>query len=194
MITKKDFKITENSVLITTKVLCEKLQVTRETLSMWEEKGCPKIARGWWDLFEVLNWRGLIGSGGIKTSESTEKKCLQEQKLEAEIKYKESQIEINEYKNAISRGDYIARTEIISELQRFFITEKRSIQGISRMVATEVAPFVEQSTARRIENSISDRLINVLEQFSLTGIYDFKEAEKAVKQNKSKKNNNNSLG
>jgi hypothetical protein len=63
------------------------LGISRNTLTEWEEKGCPKSARGWWPLWDLLKWRGVIGSG-VKTEESVEEMSLTKQKLMYEAEYK----------------------------------------------------------------------------------------------------------
>ena len=42
---------------ITTKELCETLDVTPATLTHWKDAGCPQEGRGKWNLKEVLAWR-----------------------------------------------------------------------------------------------------------------------------------------
>lgn len=42
---------------ISTKELCETLDVTPATLTHWKDAGCPQIDRGRWDLKAVLAWR-----------------------------------------------------------------------------------------------------------------------------------------
>ena len=62
----------------------------------------------------------------------------------------------------------------MSELQRFFISLRRSMSGFSRKIAMEVAPYVEPDQVRLIEQSISDTTNAVLLQLSVRGVYDAK--------------------
>lgn len=183
----KDIKIIDDKICCTSKALYELLDIAESTLVRWGQDGCPKIARGWWALQDVLKWRGLIGGGGVKTNGAIKKLSLQEQKLIFEVKLKEAQSEATELKNSISKGDYIPKTEIVSELQRYFLTFKRSLQGISRKIAMELSPLVGQVEARRMEKLSSDILNDALLQLSISGIYDIKEAKKATKETKDPK-------
>jgi hypothetical protein len=81
------YKIIDGEICVCTEELCAKMGISRKTLSDWEQKGCPKSARGWWPIWNILKWRGLT-SGGIKTEEDLENITLSQQKImyEAELK------------------------------------------------------------------------------------------------------------
>lgn len=156
---------------VTTAVMSEILCITQQALSIWESHGCPKEARGWWSPRDVLIWKGLITSTGVKTDESAGDVSLNHKKLAAEAKLKEQKADEAELKNAIARGEYIRKEEITAELQRFFIVIKRSMLGYSRRVATEISPYVDSVTARRIEKMITELTTDALEQISIDGVY-----------------------
>ena len=167
----KIVKIINDKICLNTSTMCEVLEIDRSTLTRWETDGCPKSARGWWPLKDILHWRGLVGVDGVNTSEDVEDMALSRQKLFYETKYKQLQSEAVEFKNAIQRGEYITKDEIISELQRFFVILKRSMMGYSRRVATELGSYVDSLTARRIEKMITELTIDALEQISIEGVY-----------------------
>lgn len=187
MAKEKDIKIIDEKICVSSQAMYEMLDIAESTLVRWGQDGCPKIARGWWAVSDVLKWKGLIGTGGVRTAEDIKEKSLQEQKLHFEVKLKEAQSESTELKNAIAKGDYIPRTEIVSELQRFFVIFKRSTQGISRKIAVELSALIGQTEARRIERLASEVLNESLEQLSINGVYDSKEADKTAKKAKGKR-------
>jgi len=164
-------KIINDKICLSTSAMCEIFDIDRSTLKRWGDDGCPKAARGWWPLAEVLRWRGLVSADGIKTQDDVEKLSLKEQKLYFEAKYKQAQSEAAEFKNAIAKGEYIRKEDITAELQRFFLVLKRSMMGYSRRVATELSSFVDTLTARRIEKMITELTLDALEQLSIDGIY-----------------------
>ena len=168
---EKIAKIIDDKICLNTSAMSGILGVDRSTLIRWEDDGCPKAARGWWPLGELLRWRGLVSVDGVNTSEDVEKMALSQQKLYYETKYKQLQSEAVEFKNAIQRGEYITKEEITSELQRFFIVLKRSMLGYSRKIATELGSYVDSLTARRIEKMITELTIDALEQISIEGVY-----------------------
>jgi len=173
-------KIINDRICLSTAAMCEVFNIDKSTLKRWSDDGCPKVARGWWPLKEVLEWRGLVSAAGIKTEKDIEKLSLKEQKLYFEAKYKQAQSEAAEFKNAIQRGEYIPKDEIIAELQRFFIVLKRSMLGYSRRIATEISPFVDAIEARRIEKMITELTNDALEQLSIDGIYKAPKGKKAT--------------
>ncbi|QDY86328.1 hypothetical protein FQU75_00090 [Paenibacillus polymyxa] len=116
--------------------------------------------------------------GGDDESDDEEPKSDAARKLRFEAKLKEKQAEAAEFKNAVTKGEYIKRDEVVSELQRFFTTLKRSVSGISRRVAMEVAPYVDPETVRMIEQNIADTTGAVLQQMSVRGVYYAKKGKK----------------
>jgi hypothetical protein len=162
-------KLINNKVCLSTAAICEVLEVTQQTLSLWDGKGCPKAGRGWWAIGDVLRWRGMVGEGN---DNADEKVSWAQKKLESEVKLKQEKASEAEFKNQIVKGEYVKKDEITAELQRFFVVLKRSMQGYSRTVATELSGFVDVLVARRIEKKISESTNNVLEQLSIDGIYE----------------------
>lgn len=171
MATKQFAKFISGKPCVTTSTLCEILCVSQQALSLWESQGCPKEARGWWSPKDVLIWKGLITPTGVKTEEAAGDISLTRKKLAAEAKFKEQKADEAEFKNAIARGEYIRKEEITAELQRFFVVLKRSMLGYSRRIATEISPYVDSITARRIEKTITELTLDALEQISIDGVY-----------------------
>ncbi|TGV30730.1 hypothetical protein EN829_035855 [Mesorhizobium sp. M00.F.Ca.ET.186.01.1.1] len=95
-------------------------------------------------------------------------------KLRYEAELKREQAAAATLKNAISNGEYVKRDDVVSELQRFFVTLRRSMQGYSRKVAMEIAPYVDPDQVRIIEQNITDTTNAVLLQLSVRGVYDAK--------------------
>lgn len=164
-------QIIDNKVCLSTSELLSILKVTKQALSQWKQNGCPQVMRGWWSIEEVFAWRGLTSSSGLKTDEEIESLCLAEQKLHYEVKYKQLQSEAIQLKNAISKGDYIPKEDIVTELQQLLVVLKKSIQSLSRKVSVEVSPYVDNQQVRVIERKISDILRDALEQLSIDGVY-----------------------
>jgi len=170
--TKQLAKIINGKVCLTTMALTEALNISQQTLSFWMSQGCPKEARGWWSIRDVLTWKGLLTPGGrLKTDEKAEEISLNQKKLAAEAKLKEQKAEEAEFKNAIARGEYTPKEEITAELKRFFVVIKRSMLGYSRRIATELSSYVDSITARRIEKMVTELTLDALEQLSIDGVY-----------------------
>ncbi|TYQ14772.1 UNVERIFIED_CONTAM: hypothetical protein Cloal_1150 [Acetivibrio alkalicellulosi] len=163
-------KTINGKICLRTSAMVDILGITQQTLSLWDDQGCPKAARGWWSIKDVLAWKGLLPGGD--TEEDQEKISLAQKKLEAEIKFKASKAEESEFKNAVLQGEYVKKEDVTDELQRFFVVLKRSMISYSRIVATEVSGYVDAITTRRIENLIKDSTMGALEQISIDGVYE----------------------
>ncbi len=177
----KQVKIIDDTLCISASQAIELFGVHRNTLAQWVKLGMPKSGSGWYPLKDCYDWvlNYKLGEneeqdedGNVKPKSDAARKLLYEAKL------KQEQAEAAELKNAISRGEYVSRDEVISELKRFFTTLKRSMTGYSRRVAMEVAPFVDPETVRIIEQNITDTTNNVLEQMSVRGVYSAKKTKK----------------
>lgn len=171
MATKQLAKVINGKVCLTTAAMVDTFCISQQTLSFWESQGCPKEARGWWSIRDVLEWKGVLSSLGIKTDEDNNKISWNQKKLEAEAKYKEEKAKEAEFKNAINEGEYISKEYVTSELERFFVVLKRSLTGYSRRIATELSGFVDSIEVRRIEKMITELTMDALEQFSIDGVY-----------------------
>ncbi len=164
-------KIIDDEICLSTAEMSALLGVDRDTLSNWGKKGCPKSGHGYWPLARLLRWRGMVGSSGTETEEGVQGKALTTQKLEAEVRYKTLQAETQELKNAIAKGEYLERCDVVGDLTRCFMILKRSLTGVVRKMTTIVGPFVDPVTARRIETELNEALHDALEQLSVNGVY-----------------------
>lgn len=173
----KEYRLINGLHCFNTSALCTILNISRAALADWADNGCPKIGRGWWSIEEVLKWRGLVGSG-IKTVDDIDKLSLNEQKLYYETQLKQAQYEATDIKNAIARGDYLKKTDVVFELQSFFVVFKKSLQGLPRKMSAEISHFIGITEARILEAKIADVIRNALEQLSINGVYSAKDSKK----------------
>ena len=166
------YKDEGGKLIINTEALCALLCVSRMAIKKWADEGCPKHSRGWWDLAEVLKWKGMVGSGNLKSVNDSKDMSFKEKKLYFEMKYKEAQAENMDLKNSIAKGEYLKREEVINELNRFFIVLKRSLMGLSGKLATDISLYVDQTTARKAESQIKDVIEDALSQMCINGVYE----------------------
>lgn len=182
MAKEKDIKIIAGKVCVTTSALYEILDVNESTLVRWFERGCPKVQRGWWSIKDVLDWRNA--SFKAMTENDIDKMSLSEKKTYYDAKVKEAQSEALLLKNKIAQGEYIAKDEIVEELQRFLIVLKRSLTSFSRKIATDLSHIVDSTEARRIGKLVSDATNSALEQLSVDGVYEGKKGAKKADKKK----------
>ncbi|MCE5315176.1 MAG: hypothetical protein ABFD49_11220 [Armatimonadota bacterium] len=157
-------KIIDNKLCLSSSAMEEVFGITRAALSKWTQQGCPKAKHGWWPLADVITWRGL-GSKGSKNKDDGELTDLQ-LKLKYDAEWKRLQAEGLEITNAVKRGDYRFKIDVITEWNTYLVTLKKSLQALSRKIATDISPFVDPPTARRIEREMADMITMALETMS----------------------------
>lgn len=170
MAAAEPLKKIQGKMCLSTKMLAECFGITSKTLNAWEKKGCPKISHGYWYLPDVLNWKDEVNKVQPE-NEDVDKMPITYQKVFYETQLKKAQTENADLKNAIARGDYLLKSEVIKELERYFIIFKRSAMGLVSKIGIDIAPYLDQLEARRVENKIRDTINDALEQFSENGIY-----------------------
>ena len=117
------------------------------------------------------------------TENDVDKMNVAERKTFYDSKVKEAQLEAITLKNKIAAGDYIAKDEIVDELNRFLVVLKRSMNTFSKKITTDLQRFVNDTEARRMEKTISDTVHQALLQLSISGVYDSKKTIKEDKKN-----------
>lgn len=169
------FKRVDDKVIISTRELCELLDISDRTLTNWKRQGLTQHSRGWWDLKHVLKWRGEIYNADSEVSKSIN---LQQKKLEAEVAFKEAQSELTRLKTDIANGKYIEKEVVEAELSRFFIVFKKSAMALPRKLVSRISSYVEPLEARRIEKNLSEIVNDALEQMSVDGVYSAQKKKK----------------
>lgn len=170
------FREEDGRVLVTTNKLCSLLDITDKTLTNWKRSGCEQHSRGWWDLKEVLKWRGTIQVG--EDAASKKGVNLQQKKLEWEVAYKEAQTENTRMKNDLAEGKYVEREFVEMELSRFFLVFKKSTTALTRKLGNMIGSYMQPLEARRAENEIAETINDALEQMSVEGVYNVKKTRR----------------
>ena len=170
-------KVINGKVCLTTAAMTETFGISQQTLSFWEGQGCPKEARGWWSVKDVLQWKGVLTSLGVKTDEEQEKVSWNQRKLEAEAKYKSAKAKEADFKNSVNEGEYIKKDDVKNELEKFFVVLKRSMTSFSRRVSNEVSGYLDTVATRKIEKNIMELTMDALEQLSVDGVYQAKKTK-----------------
>lgn len=173
------FREEDGKILISSKRLYELLDISDKTLTNWKRQGCPQHSRGWWELQQVLKWRGTIQSG--ESAENKKGQNLQFKKLEAEISYKETQAELSRIKADLAAGKYVEREFVESELSRFFLVFKKSTMALTRKLGNVIGAYADPLEARRAEQEVADTINDALEQMSVDGVYNAKKAKRNKK-------------
>lgn len=153
--------------------------VTAATLSNWMAAGCPRHKHGFWDIRAVTEFRQQ--REGEKLAEAAkldpEKLTPQQYKVHIEGQLKQAQLEAANLRNEISRGDYLSRDSVVSDLSAFFLVLKRSVTALGRELVQQVEPQLDPLEARKLYALAGERVDEALEQMSVAGVYHAPDAE-----------------
>lgn len=168
---KDDIKIEDDKIIVRTRALANLLDVSDRNFTDWKREGLTQYKRGWWDLKNVLKWRGNIYNADTEETKAVD---LQQKKLEAEVAFKQAQAELTKMKNDIAGGKYVERDLVEIELARFFLVFKKSALHIPRKLAGHLSGHVDPVESRKLEAQMAEIIIDALEQMSVDGVYDAK--------------------
>ena len=173
MTSKEDFKIINGNICAKTAIVCDILNIDVSTLYKWNKKGCPKAQTGDWSLADLFKWLGFIGTENNNNCQNAniENMSIKEQKLYFETKYKQAQCESSEWKNAINKGDYIAKEEIISTMDRYLPLLNKSLKDISLIITKELLYYLEKINAQNIGKIAYDTMFEMINQLTILDIY-----------------------
>lgn len=160
------YKLIADKHCFSTGLLLQTLNIGKATLSAWEKDGCPKAAKGYWCVADVLRWRGMVGNGRTKTTADIAEKSLVEQKLFYEIKLKQEQGEAQLLKNKVSNGEYLDRDIVVQELSRNFEILKRTLNTLTSKISLEVGGYVDITVARKVDENLKEIVRDYLLQMS----------------------------
>jgi len=164
-------KLIDGKKCVRTSDLCELFGISDVALAKWAANGCPKAKYGWWPLAEVLRWRGLVGTSGVKTEQQAVKLSYREQKLRAEAELKRTTADREAIKLSEIKGEYLPVAEVKRHLQALFMSLRRSLLSLGKVAGMEAAAHVDAAAARRIEQAVREVVTDGLEQLSQDGDY-----------------------
>lgn len=164
-----------NTVIMSSELTARYFGVSQQTLSKWVRSGCPRYKYGYYDLKEVSEFRfRTVGPMRAPESEKDlENMSLPQQKIFYEQRLKAAQAEAAEYKNEIAKGEYLQRSQVVSDLKMFCVVLKRSLLGLGRRLSRDVASQLGPVEARKFDHMIHETIDDALEQLSVDGVYHY---------------------
>lgn len=94
---------------------------------------------------------------------------LKEQKIQADIKLKEMQIEITQLKTDIKKGEYIDRGTVLKDFRAFYKMFKRFALNIPGRIAAIAKGYVEPVVSKGIEKDLRQEITSMLNNFTVAG-------------------------
>ena len=153
-------KMDDDILLLTTKGMAALTGVSEQTLTKWNNQGCPKHSTGWWDAKQVIEWRHGNGKKGN----------AEQRKLEADIRYREAKADMEEIKKKEMTGQYVAVDDIEKTLSETFTRIKQGLLFMGHRITTELnSQFPELALdAKRL---VDEEVAKGLDQLAQTGTY-----------------------
>ena len=171
-------------ILVSTGKLCDIMSISQRTLANWGTAGCPKgERRGWYDLQEVLEWRGLTGKKlGHGDTSVGQDDGLMRQKLAADVRYKQMQSETMQFRHDLESGRYIERDALVSDLTRLFAEIRRVLLSLPRRVTTMLGSSLDSDTIKGIEQDIITSVTRAMEGMSVGDFCDGEETNRGKRR------------
>lgn len=94
---------------------------------------------------------------------------LKTNKLEAEVKLKESQGQLHQLRTDIALGKYILIDDVKADYQRFFVVFKKFAMAIPSRIGGLIGGYVEPLVARGIEQDMQREINQMLRSFYVAG-------------------------
>ena len=147
--------ITElDEVLLTTSMLAKILNTSPKSIAAWHKAGMPKVKTGWWNIADVLEWRGTSTNTGDVSDEA--------RKSKADADYRESKAEKESISLAVLKSEYISKEEVDRQWTVVGTTMKTNLMLWTKTLAPELAHL----DMRSVEKVLSDAVYDLLEQLS----------------------------
>lgn len=136
-----------------------------------EAKKLPKIRGRRYMCKETVKTYVTYLSDRIKgKAVSNDEAQLKRRKLQAEAELKESQKELHELKMAISRGKYVAVTEVELDYKKFLTVFRKFADSIPARVAMTIGGQLEPLEVRKIEKELVEEINGMLRNFTIAAI------------------------
>ncbi|MBE6772288.1 MAG: hypothetical protein E7547_09140 [Ruminococcaceae bacterium] len=94
---------------------------------------------------------------------------LKEEKMQADIKLKEMQIEIIQLKTDIKKGEYIDRGTVLKDFRAFYKVFKRFALNIPGRIAAIAKGYVEPVVSKGIKKDLRQEITSMLNNFTVVG-------------------------
>lgn len=132
---------------------CAFFDVSDEALRKWAANGAPKVARGKWNIKDLIAW---------KYSEAG----ANQRKLNAEVKLKEAKASIEQIRLEVTKKKYVEAAQVTKDLNRLFNSLKKSFTALGHRITTELNamdPDVAITVGKVVDDTVRDALTKLAE-------------------------------
>lgn len=128
---------------------CVFFDISDEALRKWAANGAPKVARGKWNVKELIAWK--------YNSETS----ANQRKLNAEAKLKEAKASIEQIRLEVTKKKYIEAAQVTKDLNRLFSSLKKSFTALGHRITTELNamdPDMAITAGKVVDDTVRDAL------------------------------------
>lgn len=132
---------------------CAFFDVSDEALRKWAANGAPKVARGKWNIKDLIAW---------KYSEAG----ANQRKLNAETKLKEAKASIEQIRLEVTKKKYVEAAQVTKDLNRLFNSLKKSFTALGHRITTELNamdPDIAITAGKVVDDTVRDALTKLAE-------------------------------
>ena len=131
---------------------CAFFDVSDEALRKWAANGAPKVARGKWNIKDLIAW---------KYSEAS----ANQRKLNAEAKLKEAKASIEQIRLEVKKK-YVEAVQVTKDLNRLFNSLKKSFTALGHRITTELNamdPDIAITAGKVVDDTVREALMKLAE-------------------------------
>ena len=132
---------------------CAFFDVSDEALRKWAANGAPKVARGKWNIKDLIAWKYGEASAN-------------QRKLNAEAKLKEAQASIEQIRLKVTKKKYVEAAQVTKDLNRLFNSLKKSFTALGHRITTELNamdPDIAITAGKVVDDTVRDALTKLAE-------------------------------
>lgn len=132
-------------VICASSLICSIFDISRETLSDWVKKGCPKVKNGWYDLGKVIDWRYKSDVEGISD---------EARKNKADADWKEAKAKKEQLALEILQGSLYSVDDIANEWARRVQELKSSLLLLVNKIVVQIHGAERDAVKQILETEI----------------------------------------
>lgn len=132
---------------------CAFFDVSDEALRKWAANGAPKVARGKWNIKDLIAWK-------------YSKADANQRKLNAEAKLKEAKASIEQIRLEVTKKKYVEAVQVTKDLNRLFNSLKKSFTALGHRITTELNamdPDIAITAGKVVDDTVRDALTKLAE-------------------------------
>lgn len=126
---------------------CAFFDVSDEALRKWAANGAPKVARGKWNIKDLIAWKYSEAGANQR-------------------KLKEAKASIEQIRLEVTKKKYVEAVQVTKDLNRLFNSLKKSFTALGHRITTELNamdPDIAITAGKVVDDTVQDALTKLAE-------------------------------